>query len=416
MNPPESSAPAAPRADALARKGWLADHGCVLRTLAISGYRSLREVRLKLGGLTVVTGPNGAGKSNLYRALKLLQETALGGAVASLAREGGLGSVLWAGPEEFGPEIRRGERPVQGTVRNKPVTLRIGFASDELSYSIEFGVPASNSPTAFANDAEIKREMIWVGDEWRPGAALVDRRMGLTRARNDEGQWLTLSQATPLHDSMLLEADPRTAPAAVMLREQLRSWRFYDGFRSDPDAPARQVQIGTRTPILSNDGRDLAAALQTIRETEDAAALDQAVEDAFPGARLTVTRGAGARFGIELQQYGLLRPLSQAELSDGTLRYLLWIAVLLTPRPPALMVLNEPETSLHPDLFPALGRLILKARERGQVWVVTHSPLIRDMLERSAGVEPVGLEKQLGETHIAGQTLISRPGWTWPKR
>src|SRR4051794_35203835 len=47
-------------------------------------------------------------------------------------------------------------------------------------------------------------------------------------------------------------------------------------------------------------------------------------------------------------QHGLLRPLSGAELSDGTLRYLLWVAALLTPRPPALLVLNEPETSLHP--------------------------------------------------------------------
>ena len=41
---------------------------------------------------------------------------------------------------------------------------------------------------------------------------------------------------------------------------------------------------------------------------------------------------------------GLLRPLRGAELSDGTLRYLLWVAALLTPRPPELLVLNEPET------------------------------------------------------------------------
>ncbi len=76
----------------------LADDRGVLRTLAIAGYRSLRDVRLELGDLTVVTGPNGAGKSNLYRALRLLQKTALGGAIGSLAREGGLSSVLWAGP------------------------------------------------------------------------------------------------------------------------------------------------------------------------------------------------------------------------------------------------------------------------------------------------------------------------------
>ena len=73
---------------------------------------------------------------------------------------------------------------------------------------------------------------------------------------------------------------------------------------------------------------------------------------------------------IEFQQPGLLRPLSGAELSDGTLRFLLWLAVLLTPRPPSMMVLNEPETSLHPDLLPALSRLVIKAAEATQIWVV----------------------------------------------
>lgn len=81
------------------------------------------------------------------------------------------------------------------------------------------------------------------------------------------------------------------------------------------------------------------------------------------------------RFELQLQQRGLLRPLSAAELSDGTLRYLLWAAALLTPRPPELMVLNEPETSLHPDLLPALARLIHAAAKNTQIIVVSHAPL-----------------------------------------
>ena len=69
-----------------------------------------------------------------------------------------------------------------------------------------------------------------------------------------------------------------------------------------------------------------------------------------------------------MQQHGLLRPLKAAELSDGTLRYLLWVAALLTPRPPGLLVLNEPETSLHPDLLPALARLIAHAASDRRSW------------------------------------------------
>ena len=74
----------------------------MLQTVAIRGYRSLREVIVPLGGLSIVTGANGAGKSSLYRALRLLADCGRGEVIGSLAREGGLQSVLWAGPEQLG--------------------------------------------------------------------------------------------------------------------------------------------------------------------------------------------------------------------------------------------------------------------------------------------------------------------------
>jgi predicted ATPase len=94
--------------------------------------------------------------------------------------------------------------------------------------------------------------------------------------------------------------------------------------------------------------------LQTIIEIGDVEALNDTICDAFPGAKLTIDVHGDGRFSINFFQQGLLCSLTGAELSDGTLRYILWVAALLTPRPPSLMVLNEPETSLHPDLFPAL--------------------------------------------------------------
>lgn len=73
----------------------------MLNTLAVSGYRSLRDFVVPLDRLNLVTGPNGSGKSNLYRALRLLAETAQGHVIPSLARGGGLQSTLWAGPEKM---------------------------------------------------------------------------------------------------------------------------------------------------------------------------------------------------------------------------------------------------------------------------------------------------------------------------
>ena len=388
----------------------------MLHTLAVAAYRTLRDVVVPLGPLTLITGPNGSGKSNLYRAVRLLSETALGGSVASLAAEGGLSSALWAGPETFARSVRAGEHPVQGGPRSERLRVRLGFCGDDFGYAIDFGLPVAVPGSVFIHDPEIKRECIWHGPSWRASATLVDRKAQLVKNRGARGAWNIVSDQLMPFDSMLTAlTDPERAPEILALRDAIRSWRFYDQFRTDRDAPARQVQVGTRTPVLSHDGRDLAAALQTIREIGDAEALDAAVADAFGGARVGVRIDDGARFGLELHQYGLLRPLSQAELSDGTLRYLLWIAALLTPRPPALMVLNEPETSLHPDLMPPLARLIEQAAERTQLWVVSHSPALTEALGRSSKCASIVLEKKLGETQIAGQaSLLDRPSWAWP--
>ena len=347
----------------------------MLTTVAISNYRSLRNVVIPLQNLNVVTGANGSGKSSFYRALRLLGDTAQGRVVPSLAREGGLQSTLWAGPESIARSVRRQEHAVEGTRRDHPVNLRLGFASDDLGYLIDLGLPKPTS-SAFALDPEIKRECVWHGPVLRPAAMLIDRQGPLVRVRGEDGNWnIMVKNLAPFDSVMTHVADPRSAPETLCLRESIRAWRFYDHFRTDVDAPARLSHIGTRTPILGNDGADIAAAIETIREIGDQEALVAAISDPFPESQLSTINSSG-RFTLLMKQHGLLRPLEATELSDGTLRYLLWIAALLTPRPPALMVLNEPETSLHPDLLAPLGRLI--ARCQGDCHVL--SPPIESAL------------------------------------
>ncbi|WP_335943690.1 AAA family ATPase [Pseudomonas sp. G166] len=385
----------------------------MLKTLAVANYRSINKLVIPLARLNLITGPNGSGKSNLYRALRLLAETAQGGVVNALAREGGLDSTFWAGPEEISRRMRNGEVPVQAVVRQRTKRLRLGFAGEDFSYSIALGLPEP-SLSAFSLDPEIKRECIWAGPVFRPASLLVDRNGPMIRAREGRS-WDVLAQHTPTFDSLFDQVGSlRTSPEVLQMREFIRRWRFYDHFRSDADAPVRQPQLGTRTPVLHHDGRDLAAALQTILEIGDVEALHAAIGDAFPGAHLRIEKLQGGRFAIAFQQHGLLRPLSAAELSDGTLRYLLLVAALLTPRPPSLMVLNEPETSLHPDLLPALARLIIRASANCQVWVVSHATRLIAALEQDEDCNCIVLEKELGQTGIVGQRALDEPAWHWP--
>ena len=385
----------------------------MIQTFAIHNFRSLRDVVCPLEALNVVVGANGVGKSNLYKSLKLLSETASGNLISALAKEGGLDSILWAGPEQFSKAMKRGEQEIQGGPPQHLVRLKMGFATQEFGYSISVGLP-EDPHTKFRLDPEIKRECIWAGPTYRPATCLVDRKGPMVKIRQDRS-WQVYVQHMNNYDSILTEiADPNITPEIFTIKQQIKSWRFYDHFRTDRESTTRIPQIGTRTPVLNHDGSDLAAALQTIIEIGDNEALANTIDDAFPGAHISIDVDEGTRFTLRFHQKGLLRPMSQAELSDGTLRYLLLAAALLTPRPPELLVLNEPETSLHPDLIPALGRLIRHVADVTQVWVVSHSMSLVNALELEPNCHIIHLEKTLSETLIEGQGLLTKPNWQWP--
>jgi predicted ATPase len=124
---------------------------------------------------------------------------------------------------------------------------------------------------------------------------------------------------------------------------------------------------------MSHDGADVAAALQTIREIGDVAALDQAIDLAFPGSRITVESEGGGRLGLRLHQHGLLRPL------------------------------------------------IITAAASSQIIAVSHSQTLINALHRATEETgtPAGtieLVKDFGETHVSGQAPLDEPAWHWPKR
>ncbi len=389
-----------------------------LITLAVSGYRSLRSLVLPLERLNVVTGANGSGKSSLYRSLRLLADVAQGQAIASLAAEGGLRSTMWAGGAGYSSAMRSGRSPMQGNVGRGPVSLRLGFASEDYGYAIDLGLPipgpgaSREEGSLFGYDPVVKAEAVWAGERLSRLNVIARRGNASVLVQDKSGRLRpVVTDLAPFETMMMRAADPTNAVELLFLRERMKAWRFYDHFRIDRDAPSRIPRIGTRTVALASDGSDLAPAVQTVREIGDGPAFDGAIEDAFPESSVEIDAVNGL-FRLSMRQSGLNRALDASELSDGTLRYIALATALHTPRPPELMVLNEPEGSLHPNLLEPLARMIAAASQRSQIIVVSHAQALVEALA-DHGAQMLALEKESGETIVRD---IDVPAWERPER
>ncbi len=365
-----------------------------IHELNISGYRSIAEINLRLNRVNVITGPNGCGKSNLYKAVHLIAQTAKGQLTQTFADEGGFSSALWAGAR------------LQLTRTPKPTRLALSVRTETFGYEFQCGLPIP-SQSAFGRDPEVKEEYVWHGTKRRPSTTLLDRKANTTWLVNHDGARVAYPASLSQSESVLAQLqEPHLYPELSSLRHEMKQWRFYHHFRTDSLSPIRAPQVGIRSPILSNDGHDLAAALQTIKEIGNPEWLDQVIDRAFPGAKLIIQNDNKARFETLLKMPDIFRPLEANELSDGTLRYLCLVAALLSPRPPKLLALNEPETSLHPDLLMPLAELIAEASRYSQLWITTHSMKLADMISQFSG-EPL-LQLKMGKR---GTELVSPQEW-----
>jgi predicted ATPase len=158
---------------------------------------------------------------------------------------------------------------------------------------------------------------------------------------------------------------------------------------------------------MSHDGSDLVPALASIMEdvkNPQRVRLRECVDEAFPGSTISIDEENG-RLSLQMRSPGISRPLELKELSDGTLQYFCLLAALLSPVPPAVLALNEPETSIHPDLLKPLARLVVDASKNSQIWITTHSQDLSDYILDMSGYEPLELKKVDGETKLVGVGL-----------
>lgn len=373
-----------------------------IRDFQAAGYRSLHSIRMPIGSLSVFLGANGVGKTNLYRALQLLQASAAGSLSQELAGEGGMQSALWAGQRMAGAAAT--------------LTLAADFGQPKernfYRYSLTVGLPPSQSDpeggvhatgNAFALEAQIKEESLVFENGRRP-EKLLERRGPHLVARDEAGVRQEIDRELLASETALGSLqDPSRFPDLHLIQRSMLDWRFYHDLRTDHASPLRQPCLAVTSPTLASDGSNLAAVFATlVYIRDDKEDLDRAIAEAFPGAKLAVLEPQrNASFGMVFPDYPK-RLFNASELSDGTLRYLALMGALLAMRLPAFIALNEPEASLHPDLLDPLARLIVRAAERTQIWLVTHSQVLADAIAEHSKTKPRIVIKRKGETWIEG--------------
>ena len=368
-----------------------------VRDFSAAGYRSLQQIAYPMSRLDVFVGANGVGKSNLYRALELLRAAAANTLGHDLAREG-LDLAMWAG-------VRKG---------GKPPRIHLGVCFSEANrlepafrYDVEVGFPPKEASPTFELEPQVKSESLTYLGGHRP-VRLMDRDGLSVMVRDRDGRAVKLDMDILASETVLgrLE-DPSQHPALDQVRRTLLEWRFYHDLRTDAGSPLRQPCVAVATPTLASDGANLAAVFATLAHIrQDTVDLDELVNRAFPGARLIVPEPERmASFAMMYREFAH-RVFEASELSDGTLRFLGLAGALMAYRLPPFIALNEPESSLHPDLMEPLGRMVAQAAERTQVWLVTHSERLAQAIDKTGAGAIRTVRKKDGATTIDGLTML----------
>lgn len=368
-----------------------------LTEIEISGYRSIRKLCLPLRQVTVLTGGNGVGKTNIYRSLELLHAAARGRIADEVAREGGLGSVFWAGGKNLSPDGSFDPKyRTDGPRKGEANRLCLQATLEELgTYRIELGFPQKIAAAAFETEAQIKLETLEIDDRGRKRKVLERDGRRITLRREDADDLLASETA-------LAELGGADSDLGAM-RTELANWRFYHGFRTDQDSALRRPSRAITSPLLASDGSNLAAVFATLRHIrQETIDLDAAIEAAFPGSELRVPPPEEtATFEMVFPETPK-RGFRPHELSDGTLQFLALMGALLSYRLPPFIALNEPEASLHPSLLPALASAIAKAAGRAQIVVVTHSEPLAGAIADLTGAQPREVLRDDDGTTIKG--------------
>jgi predicted ATPase len=188
-------------------------------------------------------------------------------------------------------------------------------------------------------------------------------------------------------------------PELTWVADQLRAMRLYREWTFGRYAAPRLPQkTDLPNDALEQDASNLGLVINRLRMNVVARRrLIEALRVVYDGIEDVDVRVEGGTAQVFLIEAHGIMPATR--LSDGTLRYLSMLALLCDPLPPPLVVIEEPELGLHPDVLPSLAALLQEASTRTQLVVTTHAPGLVDALSEQPDTVLV-CERDAQGTHI----------------
>ena len=349
-------------------------------SLKVTGFRSLAQIDWAPADLNLLIGPNASGKSNLLRLLDLLVAAAQGGLGKHVQREGGIEPLLWDGSaNEIGVCLRTSPLEQGREIRRDSLTYKLRLA--RLGLSSFFRV-----------------EQEFLGNDWQVWAGLSDQPLKLFERRqqhavvydeNEHGLAAPGAMIPETESLLSLAAGPFSQNHRISkYQQELAAWTVYQDLHTDREAEVRRPVVASSTKQVAPDGQNLVSVLHTLYtgdrsfKKEVNTAMLAAFGDEFE--ELLFPPAADQRIQMRVRWRSLSREQSTADLSDGTLRFLFLLAVLANPEPPPLVAIDEPETGLHPSMFPIVAEYARDAATRTQIVFTTHSPAFLDAFGKQA--------------------------------
>ena len=201
-----------------------------------------------------------------------------------------------------------------------------------------------------------------------------------------------------------LIAGPFSNPIISAFREKLAAWSIFHDVHMDQDAELRQPAVARFEKRVAFDGQNLIPVLHTLYTThrEFKKDVDMAMRAAFGNdfEELSFPPAADQRVQLRLRWRSLNSAQSAADLSDGTIRFLLLLAILGNPEPDPLIAIDEPENGLHPGMLPIVADLARQAADCSQVILTTHSPQLLDAFSEEPPTTTVARWED-GETKLS---------------